>query len=173
MTNPPPVVKSQGWGTKWALTEEPRVNSIAAPTSSVRPAVVAILLVRSFLRMIPSPIVLMVRNYWIPAFAEAITTSARGPKRPETVAWRAFTVMPDAEKVCSLITTRPPGIEIVWLGSPVTATGTPLIARLSMTELPLLPPPSTDCARASTESAEIPTRPDRSIRSWSRAEPPR
>ena len=38
----------------------------------------------------------------------------------------------------------------------VMATGTPLIARLSMTELPLLPPPRTDCALASTESAEMP-----------------
>src|SRR5713226_7544677 len=54
------------------------------------------------------------------ACADEITTSAT----PSMITWRAFTVMSadflSTELLCSLITTRPPGREIVWLGCPVT-----------------------------------------------------
>src|SRR6185295_3123168 len=46
--------------------------------------------------------------YRIPAVADASTTSM-----PPTLAWRAFTVVPAAETVCSLIVSKPPAIGIL------------------------------------------------------------
>src|SRR2546428_9803523 len=45
--------------------------------------------------------------------------------------------MPPAVAVCSLITSWPPGKEIVWFGAPLTSTGTPSSVRLPRTELPV------------------------------------
>src|SRR6267142_1151873 len=59
----------------------------------------------------------------MPDFADAMTTSTT----PSTTTWSPFTTVAPADETCSLITTRPPGIAIVWFGEPVGTMGIPLI----------------------------------------------
>src|SRR5437879_12396713 len=56
---------------------------------------------------------------------------------------------------CSLTTTRPPKMGIVWFGCPVTAIGTPLMERPSTVVSPAPAPPRTAAVRAMTNPAEI------------------
>src|SRR5206468_9840466 len=130
--NPPPVMKSQGTGTQWALAGV-LVTTSSSATSALCPITDANLDIVFPPRASRRCDGLELRIYWIPAVAEATTTSAT----PRTVASSAFAVVPAGEDVTSLITTWPPGIATAWFGAPVTATGTPLICRPLIIELPL------------------------------------
>src|SRR5437667_377628 len=64
--------------------------------------------------------------------------------------------MPPAVAVCSLITSWPPGKEIVWFGAPLTSTGTPSSVRLPRTELPVALPAAASYRRGRGRQGQAP-----------------
>src|SRR2546430_10764584 len=55
---------------------------------------------------------------------------------PYTTLFRSFTTrVPSGKDCCSLSTSKPPGMPIVWFGAPLTQIGTPLRSEEHTSEL--------------------------------------